>query len=156
MIVSIPNRGVVVRPLTRRGVVEMYEMRALLEGHAARLAAERLTDADLGALEALLAEMVRLGDAGELREMVARDVEFHTRICRIADHDLLYRLWSAVDPHLWTYLAVRGLLDLPPGTVARRHAHVVEALRSRDPDRAERAMRAHLLELREIAQRKLE
>src|SRR4051812_44380912 len=47
MIVSIPNRGVLVRSLTRADVLEMYEMRALLEGFAARRAAAMLTDADL-------------------------------------------------------------------------------------------------------------
>src|SRR5688572_30416059 len=40
LVLSSLNRGVTVRPLTRRSVVEMYEMRALLEGHAARLASE--------------------------------------------------------------------------------------------------------------------
>src|SRR5213592_4518701 len=52
MIVSTPNRGVVVRPLTRTDVLEMYEMRALLEGHAARLTAQKLTDEDGRELEA--------------------------------------------------------------------------------------------------------
>src|SRR5437870_2334154 len=89
MIVYTPNRGVVVRPLTRAGVLEMYEMRALLEGHAARLAAEKLTDDDLRELEGILDEMVALGDAGDVREMIARDVAFHSRICSLAGHALL-------------------------------------------------------------------
>ncbi len=156
MILSTRNRGVIVRPLTRRDVLEMYEMRALLEGHAARLVAARITDDDLRELETLLEEMIRLGAAGDVREMIARDVIFHSRICAMADNALLSRLWSAVNPHIWTYVAVRGLLDLPPEQVARRHEAVIEALRSRDPDRAEKAMRVHLLELRDLAGHKLE
>jgi DNA-binding GntR family transcriptional regulator len=155
MVVSVPNRGVLVRPLTRRDVLEMYDMRALLEGFAARRAVELLTEADLAALSGMVDEMIRLGDAGDVREMIARDVAFHSRICRAANHGLLGRLWSAVNPHLWTYLAVRGLLDLPAGAVARRHEEVVAALASRDPDLAEQAMRTHLLELRAIAEQKL-
>lgn len=155
MIVSVPNRGVLVRPLTRCDVLEMYEMRALLEGHAARLAVERLTEEDLAHLDAMVAEMVRLGEAGEVRTMITLDIEFHTRICRIADHKLLARLWSTVNPHLWTYVAVRGLLDLPAERVARRHHAVLEALRTRDPKRAEQAMQDHLLELRDLAALKL-
>src|SRR5438874_1330418 len=110
LVVSSLNRGVVVRPLTRRAVLEMYEMRALLEGYAARRAVERVTDADLAELESMVSDMVQLGDAGDVREMIARDVEFHTRICALADHTLLARLWASVNPHLWTYVAVRGLL----------------------------------------------
>lgn len=156
MIVSTRNRGVIVRPLTRRDVLEMYEMRALLEGHAARLVAPRITDDDLRELETLLDEMIRLSNASDLHDMVARDVAFHSRICEMADNALLSRLWSAVNPHIWTYVAVRGLLDLLPEQVARRHQAVIDALRSRDPIRAEDAMRAHLLELRDLAGQKLD
>ena len=151
LVVSSLNRGVVVRPLTRRAVLEMYEMRALLEGYAARRAVERVTDADLAELESMVSDMVQLGDAGDVREMIARDVEFHTRICALADHTLLARLWASVNPHLWTYVAVRGLLGLSPSVVARRHDDVLAALRARDPERAEQAMQEHLLVLRELA-----
>src|ERR671937_1367220 len=64
MVVSVPNRGVLVRPLTRRDVLEMYDMRALLEGFAARRAVDLLTEADLAALSGMVDEMIRLGDAG--------------------------------------------------------------------------------------------
>lgn len=148
---STPNRGVFVRPLTRRDVLEMYEVRALLEGYTARLAVTRLRDEDLAELEDLAAEMVSLADAGDVRGMITRDVDFHARIVALADNMLLTRLWAAVNPHLWTYVAVRGLIDLSPAQIAARHQAIVDALRSRDPDRAEGAMHAHLLELRERA-----
>lgn len=151
MIVSNPHRGVVVRPITRRDVLEMYEMRALLEGHAARLAAGRVSDEVVGRLEKLVEEMVRQGEAGDARDMIRRDVEFHSEICSLSDNRLLVRLWSAVNPHLWTYVAVQGLLGLPPAAVAHRHEDVLNALRTRDGDRAEQAMRTHLLELRALA-----
>jgi DNA-binding GntR family transcriptional regulator len=153
MITSHPNRGVTVRPLTRRDVLEMYEMRALLEGYGAGLAAARVTDADLAELAGLVDEMVQIADAGDMRTMIERDVAFHARICTLADHALLTRLWSSVHPHLWTYVAVSGLINLDLEVVARRHSDIVEALRSRDPERAEQAMRVHLLELRERAAR---
>jgi DNA-binding GntR family transcriptional regulator len=153
MITSHPNRGVTVRPLTRRDVLEMYEMRALLEGYGAGLAAARVSDADLAELASLVDEMVQIADAGDMRTMIERDVAFHARICTLADHALLTRLWSSVHPHLWTYVAVSGLINLDLEVVARRHADIVEALRSRDPERAEQAMRVHLLELRERAAR---
>lgn len=155
MAVSVPNRGVLVRPITRRDVVEMYEMRALCEGHAARLAVQHLDEASLSELERLLEEMIRLGDEEKTREMIAVDVEFHRFLMRLADHTLLSRLWSVVHPHLWTYTAVQGILGLHPGIVARRHLAIIEALRSGDPDRAEQAMRTHLLELRDIAKEKV-
>ena len=98
-----------------------------------------------------LATARALGAAGARLTLIARDVEFHTRICALADHTLLARLWGSVNPHLWTHVAVRGLLGLPPGAVARRHDEVLTALRARDPDRAEQAMQDHLIPLRDLA-----
>lgn len=155
IISSRPHRGVFVRPITSRDVVEMYEMRALLEGHAARLVALSLADDDLSELEGLLEEMVQSAAAGDVRAMIRKDVEFHSTVCRLAGGHLLARLWSAVNPHLWTFVAVRGLLGLEPQLVARRHSKIVEALRSRDADRAEAATRSHMMELRDIALLKL-
>jgi DNA-binding GntR family transcriptional regulator len=155
MVVTLPNRGASVKPLTRRDVTEMYEMRALIEGHAARDVATRLTEVDSADVETLVAEMVQLANAGDVQGLIKRDVAFHSRICQLADNALLMRLWSAVNPHLWTYVAVRGLLGMPPTQVARRHFEVVDALRSGDPDRAEQSLRTHLLELRDLAEEKL-
>jgi DNA-binding GntR family transcriptional regulator len=149
--ISQHHRGVVVRPLTRRGVVEMYEMRALLEGHAARLAIAHVTDASVAALDALVDRMLEVAPAGSLAELIRLDVEFHQSICRMAEHGLLERLWAAVHPHLWTYVAARGLLDLDSAIIAERHRPIVAALRSRDADAAVAAMRRHLLELRDLA-----
>jgi DNA-binding GntR family transcriptional regulator len=121
----------------------------------ARLAAERITDSDLSILTALTEEMIRAAEAGQVREMSTHDVEFHLHVCSLADHTLLSRLWWAVNPHLWTYVAIRGLLLLPPVEAARRHFDVIDGLRSRDPDRAEAAMRRHMLELHALAREKL-
>lgn len=156
LIISIPNRGSMVRPpLTRRDVMEMYEVRALLEGHAAGVATAHVTDQDLVLLEQLVADMVQLATQGQVNAMLDRDVSFHAHIFKVAGNSLLTQLWSTIHPHLWTYLTVRGVLDLPPDHIASRHGEVVEALRTRQPERAEAAMRAHLLELRDRAADKL-
>jgi DNA-binding GntR family transcriptional regulator len=155
IIVTQRNRGAFVRQLTRRDVVEMYEMRALLEGYAARMAVARLTDDKLAQLEQLIHEMVSLAESGDLRAMISRDVEFHATIVELADNSLLTRLWSNVNPYWWTYTAVSGLLELSSVDIARRHFAVVEALRQRDQDLAEIAMQGHLLELRDLVQRDL-
>jgi DNA-binding GntR family transcriptional regulator len=145
------NRGCVVRKLERSDIDEMYEMRALLEGEAAGRAAGRLTPADVAELDALVDEMVELAQAGETTAMIERDVHFHRLICEAADHRLLLRLWLAINPAIWTQLAVLGVLRLPPEMIAQRHRAVVDALRSGDPAVARAVMANHLLELSELA-----
>lgn len=141
------NRGCVVRKLERADIDEMYEMRALLEGEAARRAVTRLTPDDLAELDALVDEMIELAEAGETTAMIERDVRFHRIICEAADHRLLLRLWLAINPAIWTQLAVLGVLRLLPGVIAQRHRVVVDALRAGDASGAQAAMVDHLLEL---------
>jgi DNA-binding GntR family transcriptional regulator len=155
LVVYSTNRGCVVRQLSAADVVEMYEMRALLEGEAARRASARLTPPELDALDGLVDEMIRLADAGSTSEMIEQDVLFHRRILEAAGHALLSRLWAAVNPAVWTHLAVVGILGVPPTEIAGRHRPVVEALRSGSPDRAQSEMSRHLLELRDVARRRL-
>ncbi len=148
LVVSSPNRGVRVRPLTQKDLCEVYEMRALIEGYAVRQACQRLTPADLEALDRLVTAMVEAAQTGDLRRFVEYDVEFHRRLCQASGNTLLVRLWSAIHPTHWTYVST-GLLGLPSLHLAERHRAVVTALRTGDPDQAEAAIHRHLLELRE-------
>jgi DNA-binding GntR family transcriptional regulator len=155
LIVYTTNRGCEVRRLSPAEVAEVYDMRALLEGDAARRAAVWLTSDDLASLDQLVDEMVRLADAGETTQMIDADVRFHQLIVEAAHHTMLQRLWSTMNPALWTHLAVIGILGVPPTTIAHRHRAVVDALRSGDPARAQSALTQHLLELRDLAEEKL-
>jgi DNA-binding GntR family transcriptional regulator len=156
LVVYSTNRGCVVRKLERSDVVEMYEMRALLEGEAVRRAVGRLTPEQLAELDKLVDEMIELAEAGETTAMIDLDVRFHEIICEAADHRLLLRLWLSINPAIWTQFAVIGVLDLPSEVVAERHRVVVDALRAADPGQAQAAMATHLLELSALADRNLE
>lgn len=155
LVVYTTHRGCEVRKLSRPEVAEMYEMRALLEGDAAGRAVVRLTDDDLSTLDRLVSEMVQLADAGDTTLMIDADVRFHQFIVEAARHAMLLRLWSNINPALWTHLAVIGILGVPPPAIARRYATVVDALRTGDPAIARRVMSQHLLELRDLAEQNL-
>lgn len=149
------HRGCVVRALSLADVAEMYEMRALLEGEAARLAATKLGAEDLGKLDELARDMIYLAEAGETTAMIDLDVRFHETIMATADHGLLLRLWSLIHPSFWTHLAVVTILGLSLEAVARRHLELVAALRSGDPRSARAALQRHHLDLRDQALRQL-
>src|SRR5262249_53305025 len=59
LVVLRPNRGAVVTSLTTNDIVDHFEMRAVLEGLAARVACEKFSDAVLGNLELILGRMDR-------------------------------------------------------------------------------------------------
>src|SRR5919202_6686418 len=64
LIVAFPRRGVYASSLSPRDVDEVYAVRAVLEGLAARLAAEHRTEEQLGRLDTIVAEMAEQAERG--------------------------------------------------------------------------------------------
>ena len=139
-----PRKGVIVKPLSLDDFRAIYEARLVNEPAAAALAAQRATDEDVRTLRAV----VRQGKAirkGSLEDMIAADRAFHNGIADAAKSRVLSQILRALhDRSLrqmylsWTYESGTN-----SDTVAE-HKDVVEAIAARDPDRAEKAMRAHM------------
>jgi GntR family transcriptional regulator, trigonelline degradation regulator len=96
LISIIPNRGPLVRTLSWKEAAEIYQVRSLLEGEAARVSAERATPADVGAMRAALKafnQAVRCGDAtGELTSTEA----FYAAILRSCGNTVIEETLSGL------------------------------------------------------------
>jgi DNA-binding GntR family transcriptional regulator len=140
-----PFRGSSVRALSVEDLLEAYPVRAALEGLACRLAAERISDAQLARLAALIEDMRTAEDA---RAESAADSDFHATIVEAAGNATLSRQWGQLLPHARTFIS----MTLPAsvrGSVAERHVPILEALRRRDPAAAAAAMEEHLADVAE-------
>ena len=135
-------RGVVVADLDRQQVGELYAMREVLEGAAARLAARHIDDCEIECLELLL----------ERAEAAAEDPEALAAINRQL-HETIYsaahnRYLTQTLEQLRNALALlRGTTFALPGraeTAAAEHRAIVKAIRERAPEAAEAAARAHI------------
>src|SRR3954462_7425702 len=100
LVVRERNRGARVRRFTVEEAVEVLEARAALESLAAGYAALRRSDEEAAELEALVRDMRRLRDEGELLGMSERNAVLHRRILEISRHrvalDIGARLHSQV------------------------------------------------------------
>jgi DNA-binding GntR family transcriptional regulator len=139
-----PNRGAKVRLIDEHEAAEILESRMVLEGLAARYAARHATNADLTELEAILSEMRRLLDDGDLLGASGLNAKLHARLLEIAQHGTVSRLVSTLSSQLVRF-QYRTILQ--PGRAEQSHTEhraIVEAVAAADPDAAEQAMRAHL------------
>lgn len=138
-----PFRGSSVRALSVADLLDAYPVRAALEALACRLAADRVTDAQLDRLAALIEEMRAAPGA---HAGSAADAEFHATIVAAAGNATLARQWSQLLPHARTFIS----MTLPAsthGSVADRHVPILDALRRRDAAAAAGAMEEHLAEV---------
>ena len=141
-----PYSGTYVKDLSIKDLLEIYPVRAALEALGAQLAAPKLTDAQLDELEQLVVEMMRTSQAGDSRQMAAINYAFHQKVIHASENRVLIRNWSMFQfSYLTTVSTARLYGDLM--YLARRHYTVLEALRSRDPERASHAMHDHITEL---------
>ncbi|MFI0942019.1 FadR/GntR family transcriptional regulator [Streptomyces sp. NPDC021020] len=127
--------------LRRAAVADVYEVRAMVEVQAARLAAERRTEADLAALEAALAARREAAGRGAAA-FVTADIALHASVVAAARNPVLTDLFSEFAPVLREGLVdLVDLLDLSPGDGDASHAALVAAIAARAPAEA-----AHILE----------
>lgn len=141
LVIHLPRQGATIRSLDHAEVVELYEMRAVLEGTAARLAARAASDIELAELAALNAELAATPAGPQAREV---NRQFHRSLLDAARNRFLLKSMSALQ---------KTLLILGPTTLAdpdramaavAEHAAVLAALEARDGAGAEAAMRAHV------------
>ena len=137
-----PHRGMRVPEINLCKLERLYSVRALLEGHAAGLAAIRITDADLALLEQEQRLMLTQLDEGRLIELIAGDEALHLQIYAIADNEYLLKaiklLWQQFPRYLLWSIPERAR------TSVDEHPQLIHALATRDAAVAELSCRLHL------------
>lgn len=137
------NRRVVVTSMTTVDVGEIFQIRAVLEGLAARAAAPKITPSALDRLSTLAGQLDR--SSSNVDEWNRFHQEFHDVICQQAGMRRLYqdivRLRSAVEPYLRLIISTYGFA----AKSGRNHRPVLSALRKRNAAAAESAMRELIL-----------
>lgn len=128
-----PNQRAVVTSLTLDNMREIFEMRAALEGLAARHAAPALSESDLIELESLAQVMLRLR---ELEPYLAKHEAFHDLIARRAGMPRLRRELARLRTMATPYIRIYGTAHASAELIGERHEALVEVLRARDANQA--------------------
>lgn len=137
-----PRKGLVVARLDRQAVMELYVMREVLEGTAARLCARHASDMEIQDLLDLL-ELERQMQ-GNFEALAQHNRRFHQAIRQAAHNRYLVKSLEAVNDSMG--LLGKPLMLLPHRAQAAldEHARIVEAIQRRDADAAEEAARQHV------------
>ncbi|MFN4360840.1 MAG: GntR family transcriptional regulator [Hylemonella sp.] len=144
-----PRRGCFVNEVTERDLDEIFPVIALLEGRCAHEAALRASDADLVALEILHDKLQKAARHKRIVDYYDTNYAIHEAIITLADN----RWLAQVIGDLRKILKLARLQQLhAPGRLEQslsEHMAVFAALKARDAEGAEAAMRTHLTRQRE-------
>lgn len=142
LVTHTPNQGAVVTTLDFNRMAELYLMREILEGTAARLAATRATDTEIEVLAEMIENDRRHPD--NPRQLARTNRKFHRQLNLSARNSFLSNMLENL--LLSHYLLVGTTLADPERGMNSfdEHAAIVRAIREHDPDAAEAAARAHV------------
>lgn len=139
-----PRRGMFVSGVDVRDLAGLSEVRLTLEPRAARLAAERATDADRATITALLKELDHVRDKPDERALIDLDQRIHRHIYECTHNPFLAATlneYYVLTLRIW-FLALDRVTRLEDAV--REHRELLRAIRAGSAERAEEAMRRHV------------
>lgn len=145
----LPRQGTVVSEISQRDVLDLFTVREVLEGLAAALAAEVITSEDLSTLEEICRSMEQPIQAHNSVAVDDLNAQFHGLIIGATGNNWLVSLTNLFRMHVRRiYCCSTKLPERAPQSL-REHREILEALRNRDAEAAERLARHHVRQAKE-------
>jgi DNA-binding GntR family transcriptional regulator len=155
LVVREPHRGARVRRVSDGEAVEILQARAVLEGLAARQAAERIDDEGAARLQACVARQRELLERGDLLGASEANADLHATLLELSGHATAVRLIQTLNAQTVRYQYRTILIPGRPTASVAEHAAIVEAVVAGRAAEAEAAMREHLFNVADAVQQTL-
>jgi DNA-binding GntR family transcriptional regulator len=147
---SAPNRGATVRSYAAADLDDLYQLRAVLEGFAARRAAARVSPDDVARLADSCERFEELRADEDVTELVRENVRFHEIILEAAGSARLTQLVRGVVQLPLVYRSFYWYSQGQKLISEHYHRQLTSALAAHDAERAEIVMKEHVLEARDF------
>jgi DNA-binding GntR family transcriptional regulator len=141
----IPRRGAVVSTLTRQEIEEFYEIKSLLEGYAARVAASRITKKDIDKLRKINKQLEDLAEGDDVEAFFRKNNEFHNTFIALCGNEKLLDIRNTL---VRRFLRYRLQALSVPGRFmesVKQHKVIIRAFVKKDGPLAESLVVEHSL-----------
>jgi DNA-binding GntR family transcriptional regulator len=134
--------GFVVKGIAEEEVEDILDLQCLLEGHAGRLAASRITEDELRSLNDLIG---RQEDCSDTETFIRLDGEFHDALHRAAKNARLYDLVQGLRDSIDRYRIIVFRSQARLHLSVKDHKELVSLMRTRNDRKVEKLIRTHLI-----------
>ena len=139
--------GLSVTQLDRTSVLELYSVRELLEGSAARFAAQHASPSDLFTMHQIAEAFAR--PEADARRVAQLNRAFHDAIYEAAHNKFLLTILDGMHDTLMLLPSTTFAVEGRQSDAVTEHAGILEAIEARDPDLADQRARAHIRRARD-------
>ncbi len=143
LVTLVPYTGWSVMSLSSRDAWELYTLRASLESLAARLAADEVSPASRGNLDAALNALADACASNDRKAIADRDFDLHKTIVAASGHKRLGEQYRLVEQQVRTYIASSDALISDPSAIVAQHQPIVTAILAGKPASAAKLSKAH-------------
>jgi len=153
-ITVVPRKGAVVASFSSKDVSDFYDLKALLEGYAARCAVKTLTDKEIARMEAVNRQMETAAGKRDLRKVLLLHNEFHDIFLKACGNEKLHSIIQGMVMQFQRYRLVLAMPGRIEGSIGQ-HQEIVEAFRKKDGHLAESLVQKNALYGKKILLREL-
>jgi len=139
-----PGRGLLVSPIDIDFVRDLYEIRAVTEGLACRLAAERGSEHAVRHGSRIMAEGRRAEQEGSVAKLIAADMKFHEFLCEISGNRLIKDTMQPYWVHLRRLMGEVLAKDETPRRIWDQHEAILQAVIRGNAEKAEALAQDHI------------
>lgn len=139
-----PYKGTFVSEINNQDMVNIFEIRVVLEGLAVRLATKALTEDDLAEMEVLIERHEAALQEQDYVKASHINAEFHGIILEKCSNQRLREMLHNLDDHLKRYRLLSIVQGVRVDKSVPEHRNILALLRSGDPEKAEEGMKEHL------------
>lgn len=150
-VVSIPRKGVVVSRADKEEIVQLYSIRAELEGLAARWAIENADEDDIRKLDEAISRMEETAASGDLDGVVQSNALFHDAIAQASKSRILCTLLKTLQDNIQRFRFQSLHLPGRPEAALAEHKEIVAAIKEKKTEEADRLLKEHLQNARAAA-----
>ena len=138
--VNVPRRGVIVRPLSRTLLAELFEVRKILEGSAVRMAVRNVRPDHSRRLEALIGQQAECLKTGDVKRYAKLDDDFHRTLYDAVGNarlvELIFANWEMIKQARCASTVVPEHGRAWIATSIKRHRRILAALKKGGEDTA--------------------
>lgn len=145
-----PHRGATVRQVPMSEIIELAEVRSVIEGLVARKAAANATDADCKRLKTLGAHMATAVDELDRNRYSELNDQLHTALFEVASQGVATELAQQLQQRASRSSMLVCKLPGQAEVSLHQHLAIIDAVSNRDPEQAEIAMREHLMSVVDV------
>ena len=144
LVLMIPRKGAYVSGISSKDIADVFEVRASLEALAAGLAAERITEEELEALNRFMVQVTINSEVGDFEKVVQSDTNFHEQIYRASRNNRLVQIINNLRDQIQRF---RSASLSHPGRIKEtleEHKNLLEAISERDIITAQTLAQEHI------------